>query len=1375
MGMLIPTPGQLLDQMNQSLKTVQDLPIVLQCVAQAIQEQVAIDRVKIYRFAADHSGEVVAEARDPEKRLPTLLGLHFPAADIPPQARELFVRARQRVIVDVMAQHKILQSVAPATTPYKSWGSLRSDLSAGSDVRYSPVDPCHLQYLQAMGVMSSLTMPIFEEQTLWGLLALHHSTPYRFSERQLQDLQLWTSQISILLAKVKLLEQVEVQTLQNRLMERVRGLIDRKVPLKESCHDLMQDLTAALQADGSRFYLYSGLGDGAAQLYTTGVQPGAAGAEILEEGEYWEQILDQLYLPNPSWEGDQPWESWARSALPVIPAVAPAVGASLVPNPVPNPGLGLDPDVATDLENLDKKAPEAQDSEIKGDRDRLWPILIPLVGDVEQWEVPTPLRQIFQDQQIRLLLVLPLHYQDQYLGYLTFFRQVKTVTIAWAGQHSSDPRDLRPRHSFQQWQEERQDVKVWQEEELNLVQTLGLHLYLLLTQRWLQTLSLHHDTHDTLTHLPNAKLIHQYLSVALLTLRRTGEVLAVGILNLDRFKTINESFGHSGGDQLLREVAHRLEDLLQSQGQGGIVEEVSHDRSPDRTRQYSLGRWHGDSFVLLLPQIQGQEDLSQRSKQILTLFEQPFLLQGQPVYLTASLGLALAPYHGDSEELLLTHAEMAMYVAKRQGKNTHELYRPSTDLHPSPRFTLESDLRAAVLNREFVIHYQPQVSLETGQVIGVEALVRWQHPRMGLITPGQFIAWAAELGILRSLSQWVLEQACYQHQRWQEQGLPPLRMAVNISPHQFDSPTFSLEVEEIIQKTGIQPQYLELEITEESTARDLHGTVERLRVLQAKGLQIALDDFGQGYSCLSALKHFPLHTLKIDRMFIKDIPRDESDMAIAKTITALGAGLGLKVLAEGVETLDQVQFLRSIGCDLVQGYLVSRPLPPEALEQWLVRWRQNPLFGPRAGVRGPAIEQPALGLDLGTLDWLHRGQIQAVPDEFSVTCPVSDYGFSPGDRQGSALAANHSEASLEQDCNRDYHLLWNSLVVEIRQEKLINEVAQKIRQSLDLDDILNTTVTEVRELLQTDRVLLFRFDDQWRGKVVKESVAVGCPSIIGEVIEDSCFSNGYGEVYRQGNFRAISDISRAGISDCHRQMLANYGVKANLVMPVIYREHLWGLLIAHHCRSTRQWQDHEARLLNRLATQAAIAISQGELYQNLEQLNHELRQLSTRDGLTQVANRYSFDEYFRQEWLRAQRQGHSIALFLVDVDCFKQFNDTYGHPAGDRCLYQVAQALQQGVPRSSSLVARYGGEEFAIVVPNLARMAAWELAQRLRQAVQLLHIPHRQSPHNEVTVSIGVICRSPLPEQQPEMYIQEVDQALYRAKAAGRNRVQGAS
>ncbi|MGA1264637.1 MAG: EAL domain-containing protein [Prochlorothrix sp.] len=778
---------------------------------------------------------------------------------------------------------------------------------------------------------------------------------------------------------------------------------------------------------------------------------------------------------------------------------------------------------------------------------------------------------------------------------------------------------------------------------------------------------------------------------------------------------------------------------------------------------------------MLLPQIQGQDDLSQRAKQILTIFEQPFLLQGQPVYLTASLGLALAPYHGDSEELLLTHAEMAMYVAKRQGKNTHELYRPSTDLHPSPRFTLESDLRAAVLNREFVIHYQPQVSLETGQVTGVEALVRWQHPRMGLITPGQFIAWAGELGILRSLSHWVLEQACYQHQRWCEQGLPPLQMAVNISPHQFDSPTFSLEVEEIIQKTGIKPQYLELEITEESTARDLHGTVERLRVLQDKGLQIALDDFGQGYSCLSALKHFPLHTLKIDRMFIKDIPRDESDMAIAKTIKALGAGLGLKVLAEGVETLEQVQFLRSIGCDLVQGYLVSRPLPPEALEKWLGRWRQNPLFGPRAGVRGPSIDQPALGLDLGTLDWLHKGQTQAAPDEFSASCPISGNFPPPADLTVSALESNRAEASLERDRDRDYNLLRDSLVMEIRQEKLINEVAQKIRQSLDLDDILNTTVMEVRELLQTDRVLLFQFDDQWRGKVVKESVAVDCLSIIGEVIEDSCFRNGYGEVYRQGNFRAISDIEQAGIADCHRQMLSNYGVKANLVMPVIYREHLWGLLIAHHCRSTRQWQDHEARLLNRLATQAAIAISQGELYQNLEQLNHELRQLSTRDGLTQVANRYSFDEYFRQEWLRAQRQGHDIALFLADVDCFKQFNDTYGHPAGDRCLCQVAQVLQQSVPRSGSLVARYGGEEFAIVVPNISRMAAWELAQRMRQAVQLLHIPHRQSPHSEVTVSIGVVCRSPLPEQQPEMCIQEVDQALYRAKAAGRNRVQGAS
>ncbi|MGA1475202.1 MAG: putative bifunctional diguanylate cyclase/phosphodiesterase, partial [Prochlorothrix sp.] len=701
----------------------------------------------------------------------------------------------------------------------------------------------------------------------------------------------------------------------------------------------------------------------------------------------------------------------------------------------------------------------------------LWPMLLPQVGDVLDWQdlpvLQPTLKTAFHAQNIRLLLVLPLRYQDQPLGYLTLFRRAQQVELHWAGQHSSDPRDRRPRESFELWREEREMVLPWREEELQLAQTLALHLYLLLIQRWLRTLSLHHSTHDTLTHLPNAKLLHQYLSVRILQLLQAGEVLAVGILNLDRFKTINESFGHIFGDQLLRDVADRLEEALQQDYSRGrqnppdLGQGEQTDRSPvDREVPLTLGRWHGDSFVLVLTQVQGHEDVAQRSQAILAVFDAPFQVQGQSIYLTASFGVALAPYHGDTDEVLLKHAEVAMYAAKSRGRNTVQLYQPPLSLNQASRPALESDLRQAIEKEEFVLHYQPQVSLETGEVVGVEALIRWQHPRMGLIAPSQFIGRAEELGMLKPLSTWVLEKACRQYQHWCDQGWPPLRIAINISPSQFDSPNFSQELEEIVQQTGIPSQFLELEITEETTARDLHRTVERLQGLHQRGFYIALDDFGQGYSCLSALKHFPIHTLKIDRTFIKDIPQDKSDMAIAKTIAALGEGLGLQVLAEGVETLDQVKFLRLIGCDLVQGYLVSRPLPAEALEQWLVRWRTNPLFGPRSEVRNPA-PHPAIGLDLGSEDWLAWGQNHQPtnPAVVGITCPLTDSPhLQETDLEFNPLTlAPLANSEQPQAVTGEYIALRESLLVEIRQERLINEIAQKIRQSLDLDDILNAT------------------------------------------------------------------------------------------------------------------------------------------------------------------------------------------------------------------------------------------------------------------------------------------------------------------------------
>ncbi len=751
---------------------------------------------------------------------------------------------------------------------------------------------------------------------------------------------------------------------------------------------------------------------------------------------------------------------------------------------------------------------------------------------------------------------------------------------------------------------------------------------------------------------------------------------------------------------------------------------------------------------MILPQVQGHEEASWWGQRLLDLFQQPFEVNQEKLSLSASVGFVLAPYHGAQVETLLQKLELAVSEAKHKGKGTALVYNSSSQEDLASRLIMESELQAALEKQEFVLYYQPQLDLKSNQVSSVEALVRWQHPQRGLITPGQFIGVLEDMGLLPRLSQWVLETACSQQQEWQRQGLPPLRIAVNISPVEFKSPSFAQEIQAIVKKIGIDPHYLDLEITEESTVNNMHHTVEQLQALKAQGIQVSLDDFGKGYSSLNTLKHFPLHTLKIDRTFITDLPHSTHDAAIVKTIVALGEGLDLQVLAEGVETLEQLEFLSLINCSLVQGYFISRPLTSDALEQWLQHCGNAPKF---------LLEQFA--------------PLTIVPSETttdSPSCPGED--ISPHIVE--LIVKASSSLPYEDFCiehPEEIGALKRELQNWLRQEQSLNDIAQKIRQSLDLKEILTMTVEEIRHLLDTDRTLLFQFDEDWNGQVVKESVAVGYSSILGEKFHDPCFRSRYVDSYRQGRFQAVNDINTAGLVKCHRDMLAQFQVRANLVMPIVYRNKLWGLLIAHHCRSTRNWQPHEIQLLNRLATQVAIAISQGELYHNLNQANQKLTRLATMDGLTQVANRYHFDQSLQQEWLRAKRNQEELGLILVDVDWFKQFNDLYGHRAGDHCLQQVAQVLDEGAKRPGDLVARYGGEEFVVLLPQTPKMGVWTVAEHLRQGVEALQIAHATSNYGVITVSLGITCHLVDDSLSPEELIHRADLALYRAKDQGRN------
>jgi diguanylate cyclase (GGDEF)-like protein len=354
---------------------------------------------------------------------------------------------------------------------------------------------------------------------------------------------------------------------------------------------------------------------------------------------------------------------------------------------------------------------------------------------------------------------------------------------------------------------------------------------------------------------------------------------------------------------------------------------------------------------------------------------------------------------------------------------------------------------------------------------------------------------------------------------------------------------------------------------------------------------------------------------------------------------------------------------------------------------------------------------------------------------------------------------------------QEYEALKQKLLLQVRREQLLGDILRRIRQSLNLEEILQSTADEVQKFLRADRVVLFQFDPQWNGTIAVEAVADVQFSMLGITIDEPCFRDRYVQYYRQGRMRAIDDIDQAGISPCHYNLLSQYQVRANLVVPVIYSDRLWGLVIAHHCTGPRVWKQSEIRLLAQLADQVAIAIYQGELYSRLAAANQELQELSARDALTGLANRRQFDQVMQQEWQRLTRMGQPLALLLVDVDFFKPYNDTYGHPAGDACLQHIAKILASSLHRSGDLGARYGGEEFALVLPNTPIAGAEQVAENVRQAVHAAQIPHTQSAiASHVTLSIGIGVMVPTLQSAPEALIHAADQALYQAKHQGRDR-----
>jgi len=422
--------------------------------------------------------------------------------------------------------------------------------------------------------------------------------------------------------------------------------------------------------------------------------------------------------------------------------------------------------------------------------------------------------------------------------------------------------------------------------------------------------------HDALTGLPNRPLFIDRLIVALAQATRGNHRMAVFFLDLDRFKDINDSLGHSTGDQLLKEVAERIRHCV---------------REGD-----TVARMGGDEFTLLIPTIDSVDDATKIAQKIIETLKIPFYINERELFVTTSIGMSLFPGDGSDPETLVRNADTAMYRAKDQGRDNYQLYAPAMNARALERLALENMLRKALSQNELVLHYQPMVDVESRAIIGLEALIRWNHPELGLLAPAHFISVAEVSGLIIPIGEWVLRTACKQVKAWHRTFDSRITISVNLSARQFQASDLVRQISGALDESGLDPGCLELEITESNAMQNAENTIYTLRELKSLGVRIAMDDFGTGYSSLNYLKRFPIDTLKLDQMFVRDVMTDASDAAIVSAVIAMSHSLKLTVVAEGVETEEQFEFLKKEGCDKIQGFLYSAPLAASELEPYLV-------------------------------------------------------------------------------------------------------------------------------------------------------------------------------------------------------------------------------------------------------------------------------------------------------------------------------------------------------------------------------------------------------------------------------------------------------
>ncbi|MEH2459800.1 EAL domain-containing protein [Nostoc sp.] len=686
-----------------------------------------------------------------------------------------------------------------------------------------------------------------------------------------------------------------------------------------------------------------------------------------------------------------------------------------------------------------------------------------------------------------------------------------------------------------------------------------------------------------------------------------------------------------------------------------------------------------------------------------TSYLQEFALEYELMHERPGLSLDCRP--GQSLNIA---CNLAKLLAPRELKETQVLFirgaiQPQlhdfSDIASLQRFIKfnQSDWLVEMLATErFTSYFQPIVSIkDTSQIFGYESLLRGLDKQGNLLLPGPILELATEAGLLPQLDQAARLSAIAQFSRYQVSG----HIFINFVPTALYDPTFCLRsTVEAIDQAGISHERVVFEVVESDNLQDLDHLKTVVKYYRDAGFLVALDDLGSGYSSLNLLHQLRPDFIKLDIGLITNVYQDPYKASITEKLLEITQKLNIQTVAEGIECIEELNWLRERGATFAQGYLIAKP--------------------------------------------------SAVP---VTTTPHFDL-----------IALTVASANSQ--------LVEQQVQHQSESERIVAAVTQRIRQSLELDEILQTTVDEVRQLFELDRVVIYQFKPDWSGLVAVESLAERCISILGFHVMDTCFKSTHAAYYQQGNTRAIEDIEAAGLSPCHVDLLRSLQIRANLVVPILQQERLWGLLIAHQCRNSRQWQQSEINLFNQLAGQAAIAIQQSELYHQLQQANQELQRLACSDGLTQVANRRCFDDTFNAEWQQLAQEQGSLSLILCDVDYFKLYNDTHGHLAGDDGLRQVAKAISQTVKHPADLVARYGGEEFAVILPNTDMEGAIVVARDIQTNLNALQIPHPHSHVSEfITLSLGVATIIPHSQLSPATLIAAADLGLYQAKAQGRN------